>query len=175
VNHFIRVVLLLVILATGASVAASPSEAASFPAKSYLNTLRHAKGGKGPHQKPISEDYAASQVERYKKAAERDKKKHPQFVGLDLNQKAFWTGELHYLKALDVRISGQDPQHFGYRTLLRWIDHRSHALLAEESKLAHGGPRAFRKSEYDSGGLTALGHNRTKIIAIAKRRGVAVS
>lgn len=169
VRFVARVVLVLVVLV----VSAAPAAAASFPCSSYLNTMRHAK--RHGHVAPVSEDYARAQRDRWQRQADKDAKDPAtqHFVGMDLAQKAIWDGELHYLLALERVILDQNCSRFHYVDVLRRIDHRYRHLYSDQQKKA-GDPAQVRTVNYEAGGMTALGTNRQRIVAMARKRGVAI-
>ncbi len=166
----VRVLLVLVVLA----LSAAPAAAASFPTESYLHTMRHAV--RNGRFLAISEDNCTREIaRREKKAEELERRGFPELAQAVRDSEASPKGTLHYLKALDDRISAEDPQRFRYRPLLRWMDHIRHRLYAEVSRSAKGQHRDDGvKNLYANGGLTALNTNRIKIVAIAQERGVAV-
>jgi hypothetical protein len=167
----------LLLLAAGVAVALVPSAAlaTSFPTKSYLHTMRHAV--RNGRFQAISEDNAQREIDRREKQAQKlDHQGFTDEAQAVRDGEAVWRGELHYLKALDDRISALDPQHFDYRGLLRWMDHNRHRLFADIARYAKGlHPGDGVKLNYSNGGETALGSNRPKIVAIGRARGAKIT
>lgn len=157
-----------------AALVPAGAPAASFPTASYLHTMRHAV--RNGRFQAISEDNCTREIaRREKKAQELDRRGFPELAQAWRDSEASWRGTLHYLKALDERIGAEDPQRFRYPLLLRWMDHIRHRLYAEVRRSAKGQHKDDGvKNSYANGGLTALNTNRIKIVAIAKRRGVAM-
>jgi hypothetical protein len=156
------------------ALAPAGAAAASFPTNSYLHTMRHAV--RNGSFLAISEDNCTREIEKLERKAKRlEDRGYPELAQAVRDSQASPRGTLHYLKALDDRISAEDPQRFRYRPLLRWMDHIRHRLFADVRDAAKGQHKSDGiKSHYANGGLTALNTNRIKIVAIAHERGVAV-
>jgi len=156
------------------ALAPAGAAAASFPTKSYLHTMRHAV--RNGRFLAISQDNCIREIRKLERKAKRlEERGFTELAQAVRDSQASPRGTLHYLKALDERISAEDPQRFRYPLLLRWMDRIRHRLYAQVRRTAKGQHRGDGvKNSYANGGLTALNSNRIKIVRIAHERGVAV-